>query len=67
MALTIPPYLTDGDRLAIVSPSGIVEKDVIQKAVKMLNNSGFEVTLGENVFNKSGCFAGNDRERLHNR
>jgi muramoyltetrapeptide carboxypeptidase len=65
MALTIPPYLTDGDRLAIVSPSGIVEKDVIQKAVKMLNNSGFEVTLGENVFNKSGCFAGNDRERLH--
>ncbi len=65
MALTIPPYLTEGDRLSIVSPSGIVEKDVIQKAVKMLNNSGFEVTMGENVFSKSGCFAGNDRERLH--
>src|SRR5512136_689816 len=64
-ALTIPPYLTGGDHLAIVSPSGIVDKDVILKAVKMLNNSGFEVTLGENVFGRSGCFAGNDRERLH--
>jgi muramoyltetrapeptide carboxypeptidase len=64
-ALTIPPYLTGGDHLAIVSPSGIVEKDVILKAVKMLNNSGFEVTLGENVFGRSGCFAGTDRERLH--
>ena len=64
-ALTIPPYLTGGDHLAIVSPSGIVEKDMILKAVKMLNNSGFEVTLGENVFGRSGCFAGNDRERLH--
>jgi muramoyltetrapeptide carboxypeptidase len=63
--LTIPPFIRDGDRLAIVSPAGIVEKDVVQKAVKMLNNSGFEVVIGENVFNKSGCFAGNDRERLH--
>jgi muramoyltetrapeptide carboxypeptidase len=64
-ALTIPPYLTGGDHLAIVSPSGIVEKDMILNAVKMINNSGFEVTLGENVFGRSGCFAGTDKERLH--
>jgi muramoyltetrapeptide carboxypeptidase len=64
-ALTIPPYLTGGDHLAIVSPSGIVDKDTILNAVKMINNSGFEVTLGENVFGRSGCFAGSDKERLH--
>jgi muramoyltetrapeptide carboxypeptidase len=63
-ALTIPPYLKEGDRVAIISPSGVVEKDVILNAAKMLANSGFEVVMGENVFNRSGCFAGTDRERL---
>ncbi len=64
-ALTIPPYLRDGDRLVIVSPAGIIDKDVVQKAVKMLNKSGFEVVIGDNVFNKYGCFAGSDNERMH--
>ena len=64
-ALTIPPYLRDGDRLEIVSPAGIIDKDVVQKAVKMLNKSGFEVVIGDNVFKKYGCFAGTDGERMH--
>jgi len=62
--LTIPPYLKEGDRIAIISPSGIVEKDVVQKAVKLLSGSGFEVVLGDNVFKQSNCFAGTDSERL---
>lgn len=64
-APVIPPYLKEGDRLAIISPSGVVEKDVVLRAVKMLNKSGFEVLLGDNVFNRSGCFAGTDNERLN--
>lgn len=63
--LTIPPYLKEGDRVAIVSPSGIVEKDVIIKAARMLTSAGFEVVMGDNVFSRSGCFAGTDRERLN--
>lgn len=63
--LIIPPYLAKGDRIAIVSPSGIIEKEVVMKAAKMLAGEGFEVVTGDNVFNQSGCFAGTDSERLH--
>ncbi|MBE0666872.1 MAG: LD-carboxypeptidase, partial [Bacteroidales bacterium] len=62
--LTIPPYIKEGDRIAIISPSGVVDKDVILKAVRILQHSGLDVTLGEHVFRKSGCFAGTDNERF---
>ncbi|HSO78020.1 MAG TPA: LD-carboxypeptidase [Bacteroidales bacterium] len=61
---TIPGYLTEGDTVAIISPSGVVDRDVILKAVVILKASGFSVVLGENVFRQNGCFAGSDRERL---
>ena len=63
--LTIPPYLKDGDTVAIISPSGVVDRDVVLKAVAILKASGFNVVMGENVFRQNGCFAGSDRERLH--
>ncbi|HUW92230.1 MAG TPA: LD-carboxypeptidase [Bacteroidales bacterium] len=62
--LIIPPYLKEGDTVAVISPSGVVDRDVILKAVAIINNSGFNVVMGENVFRKNGCFAGSDRERL---
>lgn len=62
--LTIPAYLKEGDTIAIISPSGVVDRDVILKAVVILKASGFNVVLGENVFRQNGCFAGSDRERL---
>ena len=40
--LIIPPYLEKGDRIAIVSPSGIIEKEVVMKAAKMLAGEGYE-------------------------
>jgi len=62
--LTIPAYLKEGDTVAIISPSGVVDRDVILKAVVILKASGFNVVMGENVFRQNGCFAGSDRERL---
>ncbi len=62
--LTIPAYLKEGDTVVIISPSGVVDRDVILKAVAILKASGFNVVLGENVFRQNGCFAGSDRERL---
>jgi muramoyltetrapeptide carboxypeptidase len=64
-SLIIPPYLKTGDRVSIVSPSGIVDRDVILKAAEKLRNSGFDVIIGKNTFNNNGCFAGTDSERLH--
>lgn len=62
--LTIPAWLKEGDTIAIISPSGVVDRDVILKAVVILKASGFNVVMGENVFRQNGCFAGSDRERL---
>jgi muramoyltetrapeptide carboxypeptidase LdcA involved in peptidoglycan recycling len=39
--LTIPAYLKEGDTVAIISPSGVVDRDVILKAVVILKTSGF--------------------------
>jgi muramoyltetrapeptide carboxypeptidase len=63
-ALVIPPYLKEGDLISIVTPASHIEQDVVLQAVKMLQESGFRVTLGEHVFTRSGPFAGSDNERL---
>jgi len=63
-APVIPPYLREGDLISIVTPASHIEQDVVMLAVKMLQESGFRVTLGEHVFTRSGPFAGTDDERL---
>lgn len=63
--LIIPPYLREGDSVAIVSPSGVVDKDVVMKAADKLRLCGLDVTIGTNAFKTNGCFAGTDAERLH--
>lgn len=64
-ALVIPPYLDEGDLITIVTPASHIDQDPVLNAVKMLEKSGFRVTLGEHVFNRSGPFSGSDDERLH--
>lgn len=62
--LIIPPYLNEGDLISIVTPASFIDRDVVLKAVKMLELSGFRVTLGDQVFTSHGPFAGTDDERL---
>ncbi len=64
-ALIVPPYLDEGDLITIVTPASHIEMDVVQDAVKMLETSGFRVSLGDHVFTRSGPFSGSDDERLH--
>lgn len=63
-ALVIPPYLSEGDLISIVTPASHIDKDVVLKAVMILETSGFRVTLGEHAFTSNGPFAGTDDERL---
>tara|TARA_B100001564_G_C20573520_1_gene639534 strand:+ start:81 stop:1160 length:1080 start_codon:yes stop_codon:yes gene_type:complete len=60
-----PEYLSQGDTVAIVAPSGILKNydNYILKAKELLNNWGLNVIIGENVFNDDGHFAGTDLER----
>ena len=63
-SLTIPPWLSDGDLISIVSPASWIEEKPVLEAVKMLEASGFRVSHGEHVFTRNGPFAGTDDERL---
>ena len=62
--LITPPWLREGDRIEIITPASHIEEDVVMQAVKMLEESGFRITLGSHVFTRNGPFAGSDAERL---
>lgn len=61
--MIIPPYLQPGDRLRIVSPAGKVQKDVLLPGIELLQEEGFEVVIGNHVFDRHFQFAGNERQR----
>jgi len=61
----IPPFLREGDRIEIITPASHIEEDLVRKAVRILEGSGFRVTLGDHVFTRFGPFAGTENERLH--
>lgn len=59
-----PPFLKQGDKIAIVAPAGKLEGRNIDFAIQALQNWGFEVILGKNLFKSHFQFAGTDQERL---
>lgn len=63
--LKIPPYLKKGDCISIISPASCIEEEKVMAAVRMLEDSGFTVRIGDHVFARYGPFAGNDDERLY--
>ena len=60
-----PEYLTKGDTVAIVAPSGVLKNynNYIDKAKELLSSWELNVIIGKNVFNDSGHFSGTDEER----
>ena len=64
MNLIKPPYLNDGDTVAIIAPAGAVEYDEIIKAQAYLERRNLRVTLGRNIFKSCRYMAGTDEERV---
>lgn len=60
-----PSYLKAGDTVAIVAPSGLLKsrEGEVQQAVKLLENWGLNVVVGQHVFSKDNHFAGTDNQR----
>lgn len=58
-----PPYLSKGDKIAIVSTARKISKEELLPAVEEIKNRGFEVVLGKNLFKEQHQFAGTDEER----
>lgn len=59
----VPEFLQQGDMVAIVSPSGPIDRVYITEAIQILESWGLQVTVGAHVCSKYGVFAGTDEQR----
>jgi len=60
-----PPTLKKGDRVAVVAPAGLVDRNVIEPAINTLESWGLVVTRGDALYERHGVFAGTDDKRLN--
>ena len=60
----MPPLLKKGDKVAVVAPSGAVDRIKIEEGVSILKSWGLEVLEGKHLYKTDSTFAGTDSERL---
>lgn len=66
ITFTQPEFLQKGDTILIVAPAGIVKQpEAIFKAKEVFEDWGYNVIIGDSVFNEFHHFAGSDTERLN--
>lgn len=58
-----PDFLKQGDTVAIVSPSGPIDKEFIANAVSIIESWGLHVVVGIHACYRYGVFAGTDEQR----
>lgn len=59
-----PPYLQPGDKVALVSPAGIIDSEYIENAVQVLRSWELNPIIGMHATSQHGYFAGTDDERM---
>lgn len=64
MELQFPPFLSEGDCVTIVSPSGKIAPALIDGAVKRLESWGLRVRCGKYAASSHGRYAGTVGQRL---
>lgn len=62
--MIFPSCLQPGDRIRIVAPAGKVAKEKVMPGIGLLQEAGFEVLIGNHVFDKHFQYAGTDAQRL---
>lgn len=64
-ALTRPPRLAPGSRVALVAPAGpLLERDDLTRGEELCRALGFEPVLAPNAGSRYGYLAGTDEQRL---
>lgn len=58
-----PPYLKKGDIIGITSPAGYITLEEIQPAIKIIENWGYRIYVGDSIGKKYFTFGGTDEER----
>ncbi|WP_310569278.1 LD-carboxypeptidase [Gemmatimonas sp.] len=63
-SLRVPPLLTAGARIAMISPSGPLQgPHELERAVATAESLGWEVQVGQHALRRTGYFAGDDAQR----
>lgn len=63
-SLIYPPYLQEGDRVVILSPSGKIDKSFLKGAKERLASWGLDVIITAHADGSDGKYAGTIRHRL---
>lgn len=59
-----PPYLKQGDTVAIVTPAGFLkDSTAVEKGMALMRSWGLKVVIGEHIYDKHNRFAGKDADR----
>lgn len=58
-----PAYLKQGDKIGVVAPARKMTKEELDPAMKIMQDWGFELVTGKNIFNEEHQFSGTDEER----
>ncbi len=61
--MTIPKYLSYGDTIGIVAPSGFLAYETVLTAQNVIEEWGYKVILGKTTNNQYNYFSGTDEER----
>jgi len=64
MPVLVPPKLSPGDRVRLVSPASTPRRSDVQRLVANLTRLGLKAEIGEHVFDEFGYLAGTDDDRL---
>lgn len=63
MTIITPPALKEGDKIAIVSPSGAVNAEYIHESLPVLHGQGWTTVVGEHAYDHDGSYAGTPEVR----
>ncbi len=61
--MIFPPYLREGDKIAIISPSGKIDKKFLKGACEHLSSWGLQPVLSKHAGSAHGLYAGTVRQR----
>jgi len=58
-----PPYLTEGDKVTIISPAGKIDENFLKGAKKVLESWGLTVSISKHASSENGRFSGTVKQR----
>jgi muramoyltetrapeptide carboxypeptidase len=61
--MKFPRPLMPGEKVAIISPAGKIDRRVVEHGAQLLEQHGFTVEIGRHACDAQGVFAGADRAR----